>query len=81
VGQNASCQTTAGVAAPPSKPDTICRFIEFEVYGSLHGWCVPDMPLQNGKPIYDVADADRACGKLVTLYEAALPDWNERQQH
>src|SRR6202163_1850296 len=26
---------------------------EIEVYpGALHGWCVPDMPLQNGKPIY-----------------------------
>jgi carboxymethylenebutenolidase len=46
---------------------------EIEVYGSLHGWCVPDMPLQqNGKPIYDMADADRAWGKLVTLYKAAL---------
>jgi len=34
--------------------------------GSLHGWYLPDMPLQNGKRIYDVADADRAWGKLVT---------------
>ena len=26
---------------------------EIEVYsGALHGWCVPDMPLQNGSPIY-----------------------------
>jgi carboxymethylenebutenolidase len=45
---------------------------EIEVYGSLHGWCVPDMPLQSGKPIYDMADAERAWGKLVTLYNAAL---------
>jgi carboxymethylenebutenolidase len=45
---------------------------EIEVYGSLHGWCVPDMPLQNGKPIYDMADAERAWGKLVTLYKTAL---------
>ena len=45
---------------------------EIEVYGSLHGWCVPDMPLQNGKPIYDMADAERAWGKLVTLYMTAL---------
>lgn len=45
---------------------------EIEVYGSLHGWCVPDMPLQNGKPIYDTADAERAWGKLVTLYMTAL---------
>jgi len=45
---------------------------EIEVYGSLHGWCVPDMPLQNGAPIYNMADAERAWGKLVTLYKAAL---------
>jgi dienelactone hydrolase len=43
-----------------------------QVYGSLHGWCVSDMPLQNGKPIYDMADAERAWGKLVTLYKTAL---------
>ena len=45
---------------------------EIEVYQSLHGWCVPDMPLQNGKPIYDKADAERAWAKLVALYKAAL---------
>jgi carboxymethylenebutenolidase len=45
---------------------------EIEVYGSLHGWCVPDMPLQDGKPIYNMTDAERAWGKLVALYKAAL---------
>jgi len=46
---------------------------EIEVYaGALHGWCVPDMPLQNGKPIYSKPDAERAWGKLVELYKAAL---------
>jgi len=45
---------------------------EIEVYGSLHGWCVPDMPLQAGKPIYDMPDAERAWGKLVALYKTAL---------
>ena len=45
---------------------------EIEVYGSLHGWCVPDMPLQNGAPIYNMADAERAWGKLVALYKTAL---------
>ena len=44
---------------------------EIEVYGSLHGWCVPDMPLQSGKPIYDMADAERAWSKLVALYMRA----------
>lgn len=47
---------------------------EVEVYAqSQHGWCVTDMPKQaNGQPIYNKADADRAWGKLVTLYKAAL---------
>ena len=46
---------------------------EIEVYpAAQHGWCVPDMPVQNGKPIYSRADADRAWGKLVALYKTAL---------
>jgi len=45
---------------------------EIEVYASLHGWCVPDMPRQNGMPIYNMADAERAWGKLVALYKMAL---------
>jgi len=44
---------------------------EIEVYGSLHGWCVPDMPATNG-PIYNKPDAEKAWGKLVALYKAAL---------
>ncbi|HXB70745.1 MAG TPA: dienelactone hydrolase family protein [Candidatus Acidoferrales bacterium] len=46
---------------------------EIEVYaGALHGWCVPDMPLQNGKAIYSKPDAERAWGKLVALYKVAI---------
>jgi len=46
---------------------------EIEVYAkSLHGWCVPDMPVQNGTPIYNKPDAERAWAKLVALYKAAL---------
>jgi carboxymethylenebutenolidase len=46
---------------------------EIEVYpGALHGWCVPDMPVQNGKPIYSKPDAERAWGKLMALYKSAL---------
>ena len=47
---------------------------EIEVYSQAqHGWCVPDMPKQaNGQPIYSKADADRAWGKLLALYKAAL---------
>jgi carboxymethylenebutenolidase len=46
---------------------------EIEVYaGAQHGWCVPDMPAEPGKPIYNKPDAERAWGKLVALYKAAL---------
>jgi len=45
---------------------------EIEVYPALHGWCVPDMPLQNGKPIYSKPDAEKAWAKLLALYKAAL---------
>ena len=46
---------------------------EIEVYSmSQHGWCVPDMPVQNGMPIYNKPDAERAWAKLVALYAGAL---------
>jgi carboxymethylenebutenolidase len=45
---------------------------EIEVYPSLHGWCVPDMPLANGAPIYNKPDAEKAWAKLVALYKIAL---------
>jgi carboxymethylenebutenolidase len=45
---------------------------EVELYQGLHGWCVPDMPAQAGKPIYDKADAERAWAKLLALYKTAL---------
>jgi carboxymethylenebutenolidase len=47
---------------------------EIEVYShSQHGWCISDMPKQaGGQPIYNKADADRAWGKLLALYKAAL---------
>lgn len=46
---------------------------EIEVYQGRHGWCVPDMPVQaDGKPLYNKPDAEKAWGKLVALYKAAL---------
>jgi carboxymethylenebutenolidase len=45
---------------------------EVEVYASLHGWCVPDMPAGADGPIYNKADAEKAWGKLVALYKAGL---------
>ncbi|HZT78380.1 MAG TPA: dienelactone hydrolase family protein [Vicinamibacterales bacterium] len=45
---------------------------EIEVYGSLHGWCVPDMPAGPAGPIYNKPDAEKAWSKLVALYKTAL---------
>jgi carboxymethylenebutenolidase len=46
---------------------------EVEVYPQAqHGWCVPDMPRQNGNPIYKQDDAERAWAKLLALYRTAL---------
>src|SRR6266478_2140848 len=45
---------------------------EIEVYPAQHGWCVPDMPARDGVPIYNKVEAERAWGKLVALYRAAL---------
>jgi carboxymethylenebutenolidase len=46
--------------------------VEIEVYSALHGWCVTDMPVRDGVPIYNKPEAERAWGKLVALYRAAL---------
>jgi carboxymethylenebutenolidase len=46
---------------------------KIEVYaGTLHGWCVKDMPLQAGKPIYNEPEAERAWKELTALYRRAL---------
>ena len=45
---------------------------EIEVYKSLHGWCVPDMPAPADAPIYNKPEAEKAWAKLVALYKAAL---------
>jgi carboxymethylenebutenolidase len=48
------------------------RPAKIEVYAAtLHGWCVKDMPLQAGKPIYDEPQAERAWNELITLYRQA----------
>jgi len=43
--------------------------VEIDVYPARHGWCVPDMPIEDGAPIYDKAQAERAWSKLVALYK------------
>jgi carboxymethylenebutenolidase len=46
---------------------------EVEVYtNDQHGWCVSDMPLMNGTPVYNKVDADRAWSKLQALYKSSL---------
>src|SRR5205814_981281 len=45
---------------------------QIEVYPARHGWCVPDMPSENGAPIYSRPEAERAWNKLVALYKMAL---------
>jgi carboxymethylenebutenolidase len=43
-----------------------------DVYSSMHGWCVADMPAPGGQPIYNQADAEHAWAKLLQLYGTAL---------
>jgi len=45
---------------------------KIEVYPADHGWCISDMPLANGMPIYSKPEAERAWGELLTLYKTAL---------
>jgi carboxymethylenebutenolidase len=46
---------------------------QIEVYaGTRHGWCVKDMPLRDGKPIYDEAQAERAWFELTSLFRSSL---------
>ena len=45
---------------------------KIEVYdGCLHGWCIKDMPLSAGKPIYNEVQAERAWNELMALYRRA----------
>jgi carboxymethylenebutenolidase len=66
-------------ARQPDAKDTLRKAFEaakvpaeVEVFQSLHGWCVPDMPAEAGKPIYNKPDAERAWAKLQALYKTAL---------
>ena len=46
---------------------------KIEVYeGTLHGWCVKDMPVMEGKPLYNQPQAERAWGELRALFKRAL---------
>ncbi len=45
---------------------------EIEVYPAKHGWCMADMPVEDGAAVYISAQAERAMGKVLELYAAAL---------
>ena len=45
---------------------------KIEVYPATHGSCVPDMPVDNGAPLYNMRQAERAWRKLVDLYKTSL---------
>jgi carboxymethylenebutenolidase len=46
---------------------------EVTVYdGTIHGWTVRDMPKQDGKPIYNPPEAERAWAKLLALYKTSI---------
>lgn len=59
---------------PDAKDKLKAAFVgaEVEVYKSKHGWCVSDMPSDADGPIYNMAEAEHAWGKLVALYKAGL---------
>ncbi len=49
------------------------RPAKIEVYeGALHGWCMKDMPVMDGKTIYNEALAERAWKELTALFKGAL---------
>ena len=46
---------------------------KIEVYaGTLHGWCIKDMPPENGKPKYNEPPAERAWREMLMLFKRAL---------
>ena len=45
---------------------------EIEVYPAKHGWCMSDMPVEDGVAVYNQAEAERAMEKVLELYGEAL---------
>ena len=66
-------------AKQPEAKDTLRKAFDeahvaarVEVFADKHGWCVPDMPQDDGAPIYNPVDAERAWSELLALYKSAL---------
>jgi len=61
-------KTTLDVAFKAAKLEA-----KIEVYeGALHGWCMKDMPVMDGKPLYNEAAAERAWKELESLFRRSL---------
>ena len=43
-----------------------------DIYLARHCWCVPDMPIEGGAPIYSKPDAERAWSALLAKYRSSL---------
>lgn len=49
------------------------RAAKLDVYpGTLHGWCIRDMPRQGDQPVYNEQQAERAWSELLALFKLAL---------
>ena len=66
-------------AQPDAEPKLVEAFksakvpAKIEVYaGTLHGWCVKDMPPRDGKAVYNEAQAEKAWSELIALFERRL---------
>ena len=66
-------------AKQPDAKDTLRKAFDdahvpakVEVFAEKHGWRAPDMPHEDGAPIYNQADAERAWTELLALYKTAL---------
>jgi carboxymethylenebutenolidase len=45
---------------------------EVEIYPAKHGWCMEDMPIEDGVPVYNQVEAERAMEKVLELYGETL---------
>ena len=66
IGQNDDAKQPEAKLELRKAADAADANAEIEVYPADHGWCVPD------SPVYDAAEAERAWGRLLALYAAAL---------
>jgi carboxymethylenebutenolidase len=66
IARDDDAKQPAAKTALRESADAAQAFAEIEVYPADHGWCVPD------SPAYNAAEADRAWGRLLALYQRML---------